>query len=83
MGVQVMSVIKGGGEVFFKIMGLLILNVLALWGLAWVMFRDREDFIDSFVRIFSSEYTYFVPTRAMLYVASGASLLASEYHVLF
>jgi len=69
--------------VFLKIIGLFILNVLALWGLAWVMFRDREDFIDSFVRIFSSEYTYFVPTRAMLYVALAVSLLASEYHVLF
>ena len=57
--------------------------VLALSGLAWVMFRDREDFIDSFERIFSSEYTYFVPTRAMLYVALAVSLLASEYHVLF
>ncbi len=66
-----------------KIIGLLILNILALWGLAWVMFRDREDFIDSFARIFSSEYTYFVPTRAMLYVALAVSLLASEYHVLF
>ena len=66
-----------------KIIGLLLLNILALWGLAWVMFRDREDFIDSFVRIFSSEYTYFVPTRAMLYVALAVSLLASEYHVFF
>ena len=66
-----------------KIIGLLILNILALWGLAWVMFRDMEDFIDSFERIFSSEYTYFVPTRAMLYVALAVSLLASEYHVLF
>ena len=69
--------------VFLKIIGLFILNVLALSGLAWVMFRDREDFIDSFERIFSSEYTYFVPTRAMLYVALAVSLLASEYHVLF
>ena len=69
--------------VFLKIIGLLILNVLALWGLAWVMFRDREDFIDSFVRIFSSEHTYFVPTRAMLYLALAVSLLASEYHVFF
>ena len=69
--------------VFLKIIGLFMLNVLALSGLAWVMFRDREDFIDSFERIFSSEYTYFVPTRAMLYVALAVSLLASEYHVLF
>lgn len=69
--------------VFLKIIGLFILNVLALWGLAWVMFRDREDFIDLFERIFSSEYTYFVPTWAMLYVALAVSLLASEYHVLF
>ena len=66
-----------------KIIGLLILNILALWGLAWVMFRDKDDFIDSFVRIFSSEYTYFVPTRAMMYLALAVSLLASEYHVLF
>ena len=66
-----------------RIIGLFILNVLAFWGLAWVMFRDREDFIDSFVRIFSSEYTYFVPTRALLYLALAVSLLASEYHVLF
>ena len=66
-----------------KIIGLFILNLLALWGLAWVMFRDKEDFIDSFVRIFSSEYTYFVPTRALLYLALAVSLLASEYHVLF
>ena len=69
--------------VFFNIIGLFILNVLALWGLAWVMFRDKEDFIDSFVRIFSSEYTYFLPTRALLYLALAVSLLASEYHVLF
>ena len=69
--------------VFLKIIGLFILNLLALWGLAWVMFRDKEDFIDSFVRIFSSEYTYFVPTRALLYLALAVSLLASEYHVFF
>ena len=69
--------------VLLKIIGLFMLNLLALWGLAWVMFRDKEDFIDSFVRIFSSEYTYFVPTRAMLYLALAVSLLASEYHVLF
>ena len=69
--------------VLLKIIGLFMLNLLALWGLAWVMFRDKEDFIDSFVRIFSSEYTYFVPTRAMLYVALAVSLLASEYHVFF
>lgn len=69
--------------VLLKIIGLFILNLLALWGLAWVMFRDKEDFIDSFVRIFSSEYTYFVPTRALLYLALAVSLLASEYHVLF
>ena len=69
--------------VFLKIIGLFILNLLALRGLAWVMFRDKDDFIDSFVRIFSSEYTYFVPTRAMLYVALAVSLLASEYHVFF
>ena len=69
--------------VFLKIIGLFILNLLALWGLAWVMFRDKDDFIDSFVRIFSSEYTYFVPTRALLYLALAVSLLASEYHVLF
>ena len=69
--------------VLLKIIGLFILNLLALWGLAWVMSRDKEDFIDSFVRIFSSEYTYFVPTRAMLYLALAVSLLASEYHVLF
>ena len=69
--------------VLLKIIGLFILNLLALRGLAWVMFRDKEDLIDSFVRIFSSEYTYFVPTRAMLYVALAVSLLASEYHVLF
>ena len=69
--------------VFLRIIGLFILNVLAFWGLAWVMFRDREDFIDSFVRIFSSEYTYFVPTRAMMYLALAVSLLASEYHVFF
>ena len=69
--------------VLLKIIGLFILNLLALWGLAWVMFRDKEDFIDSFVRIFSSEYTYFVPTRAMLYLALAVSLLASEYHVFF
>ena len=69
--------------VFLKIIGLFMLNLLALWGLAWVMFRDKEDFIDSFVRIFSSEYTYFVPTRALLYLALAVSLLASEYHVLF
>ena len=56
---------------------------IGIVGLAWVMFRDREDFIDSFVRIFSSEYTYFVPTRALLYLALAVSLLASEYHVLF
>ena len=66
-----------------KIIGLFILHLLALWGLAWVMFRDKEDFIDSFIRIFSSEYTYFVPTRALLYLALAVSLLASEYHVLF
>ena len=69
--------------VLLKLIGLFILNLLALWGLAWVMFRDKEDFIDSFVRIFSSEYTYFVPTRALLYLALAVSLLASEYHVLF
>ena len=69
--------------VLLKIIGLFILNLLALWGLAWVMFRDKEDFIDSFIRIFSSEYTYFVPTRAMLYLALAVSLLASEYHVFF
>ena len=69
--------------VLLKIIGLFILNLLALWGLAWVMFRDKEDFIDSFVRIFSSEYTYFVPTRALLHLALAVSLLASEYHVLF
>ena len=69
--------------VFLKIIGLFILNLLALWGLAWVMFRDKEYFIDSFIRIFSSEYTYFVPTRALLYLALAVSLLASEYHVLF
>ena len=69
--------------VLLKIIGLFVLNLLALWGLAWVMFRDKDDFIDSFVRIFSSEYTYFVPTRAMLYLALAVSLLASEYHVLF
>ena len=69
--------------VFLKIIGLFILNLLALWGLAWVMFRDKEDFIDSFIRIFSSEYSYFVPTRAMLYLALAVSLLASEYHVFF
>ena len=69
--------------VFLKIIGLFILNLLALWGLAWVMFRDKEDFIDSFIRIFSSEYTYFVPTRALLYLALAVSLLASEYHVFF
>lgn len=69
--------------VLLKIIGLFMLNLLALWGLAWVMFRDKEDFIDSFVRIFSSEYTYFVPTRALLYLALAVSLLASEYHVLF
>ena len=69
--------------VLLKIIGLFILNLLALWGLAWVMFRDKEDFIDSFVRIFSSEYTYFVPTRALLYLTLAVSLLASEYHVLF
>ena len=69
--------------VFLKIIGLFILNLLALWGLAWVMFRDKEDFIDSFVRIFSSEYTYFMPTRALLYLTLAVSLLASEYHVLF
>ena len=69
--------------VLLKIIGLFILNLLALWGLAWVMFRDKEDFIDSFVRIFSSKYTYFMPTRAMLYLALAVSLLASEYHVLF
>ena len=69
--------------VLLKIIGLFILNLLALWGLAWVMFRDKEDFIVSFVRIFSSEYTYFVPTRALLYLALAVSLLASEYHVLF
>ena len=69
--------------VLLKIIGLFILNLLALWGLAWVMFRDKEDFIDSFIRIFSSEYTYFVPTRALLYLALAVSLLASEYHVLF
>ena len=69
--------------VFLKIIGLFILNVLALWGLAWVMFRDKDDFIDSFIRIFSSEYTYFVPTRALLYLALAVSLLASEYHVFF
>ena len=69
--------------VLLKIIGLFILNLLALWGLAWVMFRDKDDFIDSFVRIFSSEYTYFVPTRALLYLALAVSLLASEYHVLF
>ena len=69
--------------VLLKIIGLFILNLLALWGLAWVMFRDKEDFIDSFVRIFSSEYTYFVPTRALLYLALAVSLLASEYHVFF
>ncbi len=69
--------------VFLKIIGLFILNLLALWGLAWVMFRDKDDFIDSFVRIFSSEYSYFVPTRAMLYLALAVSLLASEYHVFF
>ena len=69
--------------VLLKIIGLFILNLLALWGLAWVMSRDKEDFIDSFVRIFSSEYTYFVPTRALLYLALAVSLLASEYHVLF
>ena len=51
--------------VLLKIIGLFMLNLLALWGLAWVMFRDKEDFIDSFVRIFSSEYTYFVPTRCI------------------
>ena len=61
--------------VFLKIIGLFILNLLALWGLAWVMFRDKEDFIDSFIRIFSSEYTYFVPTRAMLYVALAVSFI--------
>ena len=69
--------------VLLKIIGLFMLNLLALWGLAWVMFRDKEDFIDSFIRIFSSEYTYFVPTRALLYLALAVSLLASEYHVLF
>ena len=69
--------------VLLKIIGLFLLNLLALWGLAWVMFRDKEDFIDSFVRIFSSEYTYFVPTRALLYLALAVSLLASEYHVFF
>ena len=69
--------------VFLKIIGLFMLNLLALWGLAWVMFRDKEDFIDSFIRIFSSEYSYFVPTRAMLYLALAVSLLASEYHVFF
>ena len=69
--------------VLLKIIGLFILNLLALWGLAWVMFRDKEDFIDSFVRIFSSEYTYFMPTRALLYLTLAVSLLASEYHVLF
>ena len=69
--------------VFLKIIGLFILNLLALWGLAWVMFRDKEDFIDSCIRIFSSEYTYFVPTRALLYLALAVSLLASEYHVFF
>ena len=69
--------------VLLKIIGLFILNLLALWGLAWVMFRDKEDFIDSFIRIFSSEYTYFVPTRALLYLALAVSLLASEYHVFF
>ena len=69
--------------VLLKIIGLFLLNLLALWGLAWVMFRDKEDFIDSFVRIFSSEYTYFLPTRALLYLALAVSLLASEYHVLF
>ena len=69
--------------VLLKIIGLFILNLLALWGLAWVMFRDKEDFIDSFIRIFSSEYSYFVPTRAMLYLALAVSLLASEYHVFF
>ena len=69
--------------VFLKIIGLFILNLLALWGLAWVMFPDKEDFIDSFIRIFSSEYTYFVPTRALLYLALAVSLLASEYHVFF
>ena len=69
--------------VFLRIIGLFILNLLALWGLAWVMFRDKEDFIDSFIRIFSSEYTYFVPTRALLYLALAVSLLASEYHVFF
>ena len=69
--------------VLLKIIGLFMLNLLALWGLAWVMFRDKEDFIDSFIRIFSSEYTYFVPTRALLYLALAVSLLASEYHVFF
>ena len=69
--------------VLLKIIGLFMLNLLALWGLAWVMFRDKEDFIDSFVRIFSSKYAYFVPTRALLYLALAVSLLASEYHVLF
>ena len=69
--------------VFLKIIGLFILNLLALWGLAWVMFRDKEDFVDSFIRIFSSEFTYFVPTRALLYLALAVSLLASEYHVFF
>lgn len=34
--------------VLLKIIGLFMLNLLALWGLAWVMFRDKEDFIDSF-----------------------------------
>ena len=69
--------------VLLKIIGLFMLNLLALWGLAWVMFRDKEDFIDSFIRIFSSEYTYFVSTRALLYLALAVSLLASEYHVFF
>ncbi|UOO89922.1 hypothetical protein LVJ82_02740 [Vitreoscilla massiliensis] len=68
---------------WLKILGLVVLNGLALWGLAWVMFRDVDDFIDSVEGIFASEHTYFVPTRALWYAVLALSLLASEYHVLF
>ena len=68
---------------WFKILGLMVVDGLALWGLAWVMFRDVDDFIDSVEGIFASEYAHFVPTRALWYGMLALSLLALEYQLLF
>lgn len=50
-------------------LGVIILNALAMWGLGFILFRDWDDFVQSFKGMFGSGYigSPVTPTRAFLW----------------